>query len=178
MKPSNTYDESQIVYNQIKPNISLEDNKDKIIIRGNPKKNNVSLIFESENELTKYLKNNDYYINVLIKKEEYLKGVEMINNSTSLSTYNNIDNYLNNNKLNKNLCYITNKKFCKDKYIFKESLIINHSNISKNINNITPGEIILVNNTLTLSELILLINKIESQQLKIVPLSTLISEIN
>ena len=56
--------------------------------------------------------------------------------------------------------------------------IINHSNISTNINNITSGEIILINNTLTLSELILLINKVESQQLKIVPLSTLISEIN
>ena len=178
MKPSNIYDENQIVYNQIKPNISLEDNKDKIIIRGNPNKNNISLLFESENELTKYLTNNDYYINILIKKEEYLKGVEMINNSTTSKTYNNIDNYLNLNKINKKLCYITNKNLCKDKYIFKESLIINHSNISTNINNIKPGEIILINNTLQLSELVLLINKIESQQLKIVPLSTLISEIN
>ena len=37
------YNEELLVFNQVKPNISLEDNKDKIIIRGNHNKQAVSL---------------------------------------------------------------------------------------------------------------------------------------
>jgi hypothetical protein len=178
MKKLNVYNESQIVYDQIEPRISLKDNKERIIIRGNSKKRKVSLIFEKESKLTEYLITKEYKINILINKEQYSTKYEMINYSTNKTTYNNIDLYLTKNSLNKNLCYITNKSLCKDKYIFQESLIINHSNISTNINKITSGEIILVKDTLTLNELDLLINKIKSQDLSIVPLSELISEIN
>lgn len=178
MKELNIYNEDKIVYNQIKPQISLNDNKDRIIIRGNQHKRQVSLLFEEPSNLTKYLAKNKYLINVLIKDEKYNKDYEMINNSTNKETYKRIDEYLTNNKLNKNICYQTNKSLCIDKYIFQESLIINHSNISTNINKITNGEIILVKNTLTLSELEILINKIKSQDLSIVPISTLISEVN
>ena len=178
MKKLNVYNESQIVYDQIEPRISLKDNKERIIIRGNSKKRKVSLIFEKESKLTEYLITKEYKINILINKEQYSTKYEMINYSTNKTTYNNIDLYLTKNNLNKNLCYITNKSLCKDKYIFQESLIINHSNISTNINKITSGEIILVKDTLTLNELDLLINKIKSQDLSIVPLSELISEIN
>ena len=85
---------------------------------------------------------------------------------------------LHNNNLNKELCYITNKSLCKDSYIFKESLIINHSNISTTINKITSGEIILIKDTITLNELELILNKIKSSDLTIVYLSKLISETN
>ena len=178
MKKLNVYNESQIVYDQIEPRISLKDNKERIIIRGNSKKRKVSLIFEKESKLTEYLITKEYKINILINKEQYSTKYEMINYSTNKTTYNNIDLYLTKNNLNKNLCYITNKSLCKDKYIFQESLIINHSNISTNINKISSGEIILIKDTLTLNELDLLINKIKSQDLSIVPLSELISEIN
>lgn len=178
MKKLNIYNESQIVYNQIEPRISLKDNKERIIIRGNSKKRKVSLIFEKESKLTDYLITKEYKINILINKEQYSTKYEMINYSTNKTTYNNIDSYLTKNNLNKNLCYITNKSLCNEKYIFQESLIINHSNISTNINKITSGEIILIKDTLTLNELELLINKIKSQDLSIVPLSELISETN
>lgn len=178
MKKLNIYNESQIVYNQIEPRISLKDNKERIIIRGNSKKRKVSLIFEKESKLTEYLIKNKFKINILINKEQYSTKYEMINYSTNKTTYNNIDSYLTKNNLNKNLCYITNKSLCNDKYIFQESLIINHSNISTNLNKITNGEIILIKDTLTLNELELLINKIKSQDLSIVPLSELISETN
>lgn len=178
MKKLNVYNESQIVYNQIEPRISLNDNKERIIIRGNSKKRNVSLIFEKESTLTDYLIQNKYKFNLFIDKEKYNKNYEMINHSINKTTYNNIDSYLTKNNLNKNICYITNKSLCDDKYIFKESLIINHSNISTNINKITSGEIILIKDTLTLTELNLLINKIKSQDLSIVYLSELISEVN
>lgn len=178
MKILNVYDEDKIVYNQIKPSISLNENKNRIIIRGNSQKRNVSLIFEKESNLTKYLLQSNIIFNVLITKEEYNKNYEMINNSNNQTTYSNIDSYLTKNDLNKNLCYINNKSLCNNKYIFQESLIINHSNISTNINKISNGEIILVKDTLTLAELELLINKIKTQDLSIVPLSVLISENN
>ena len=52
MKELNTYNEDKIVYNQISPSISLSNNKDRIIIRGNSKKRQVSLIFDKESTLT------------------------------------------------------------------------------------------------------------------------------
>lgn len=178
MKELNIYNEDKIVYNQITPNISLKDNKERIIIRGNHHKREVSLIFDKVSNLTKYLIQKNYKINLLIKEEKYYKEYEMINNSNNEKIYNHIDSYLTNNKINKNICYKSNKSLCNDKYIFQESLTINHSNISTNINKITNGEIIFIKDTLTLTELELLINKIKSQDLSIVPLSTLISEEN
>ena len=178
MKILNIYDEDKIVYNQIKPSISLNENKNRIIIRGNSKKREVALIFEKESNLTKYLLQNNIKFNVLITKEEYNKNYEMINNSNNQTTYNNIDSYLTKNDLNKNLCYVNNQSLCNNKYIFQESLTINHSNISTNINKISNGEIILIKDTLTLAELEILISKIKTQDLSIIPLSVLISENN
>jgi len=178
MKELNVYNENKIIYNQIEPKISLKDNKERIIIRGNKQKRQVSLVFENVSDLTKYLVQKKYKINLLITEEKYYKEYEMINNSNNKERYNRIESYLTNNKLNKNICYKSNKTLCKDNYIFQESLIINHSNLSTNINKITNGEIILIKDTLTLTELELLTNKIKSQDLSIVPLSTLISEEN
>lgn len=178
MKELNVFNEDKIIYNQIQPKISLKDNKNRIIIRGNNKKRQVSLIFEKKSKLTEFLVQKNYKINLLISKEKYYKEYELINISNNINTYNNIESYLKRNKMDNNICYKTNKKICKDKYIFQESLVINHTNISSNINKITNGEIILIKDTLTLTELDLIINKIKSQDLTIVPLSILISENN
>jgi hypothetical protein len=178
MKELNVYNENKIIYNQIVPKISLNNNKDRIIIRGNQNKRQVSLIFEDTSDLTKYLIQNKHKVNLLISKEIYNKEYEMINNSNNKKTYKNIDDYLSKNKINKNICYYKNKQLCLDKYIFQESLTINHSNLSTNINKISNGEIILIKDTLTLTELQILLNKIKTQDLSIVRLSDLISETN
>lgn len=178
MQKVKEFNEDLLVFNKIKPTISLEDHKDKIIIRGNEKKNSVSLIFEEESDLTNYLISHNYHIDILISKEEYNLKAELINNSNNATTYHNIDKYLNKKKINKHLCYVkTNpSSFCQNAYLFKESLIINHSTLSLNINKISSGEIILVQKSLSLSELDILINQIKYQDLSIVYLSELISE--
>lgn len=180
MKNQAEFDENLLVYNQIKPSKSIEDNKDKIIIRGNNKKNSISLVFSNEGNLSKYLLQKDYKINILIDEEKYNLKYEMINNSNKEDVYNNIEKYLNKNKVNSNLCMIKSNvsKLCKNKYLFKPSLTINHSNFSSELKKIKSGEIIYIENTLTLDELNLLINQIEYQSLRIIPLSELISEIN
>ena len=194
MKDYNEFIEDKIIYNQVKPDNSLDSNKDRIIIRGNKLKNSVSLIFNDINDLTRYMNQMKYKVNVLIKNEEYDINYELINSSKNEKTYKNIYSYLSKNKINKKLClvnvgrmefiyflFLVNDEIpstCKDKYLFKSSLTINHSNFSTNINNIRSGEIILVENSLTLAELNILVNKIKSQGLNIVPLSNLISETN
>lgn len=167
------YNEDLLVFNQIKPNISLEDNKDKIIIRGNHNKQAVSLLFENINSLSKHLSNN-YIVNILIEEETYTNKYELINNSKQESLYKRIDN-----KLDNNLCYTNNDtipKLCKGKYVFTHSLEINHSNLSKQINTISSGDIILIKDSLTVKELELIINQINYKDLSIIPISKLISE--
>lgn len=179
MQKNKKFNEDLLIFDSIKPEISLEDNKDKIIIRGNEAKNSVSLIFEEINDLTKYMLNNNYKINVLLNKEEYNLSYELINNSTNELTYHNIDKFLSKNNLNHNLCLVKNDnipKLCQNKYLVKPSIIVNHSNLSSVKSKITSGEIILVQNSLTLTELEILINQIKYYDLNIVPLSNLIKE--
>jgi hypothetical protein len=168
------YNEELLVFNQIKPNISLENNKDKIIIRGNHNKQAVSLLFEDINSLSKYLSQNNYLVNILIEEETYTNKYELINNSKQEYTYKKIDN-----KLNNNLCYTrddTIPKLCKNKYVFTHSLEINHSNLSKLINTISSGDIILIKDSINIEELDLIINQIKYKDLSIIPISKLISE--
>lgn len=179
MQTQKEYNKDKLVFNSIRPTISLEENKDKIIIRGNKEKKSVSLIFENVSTLTRYLYQNNYKVNVLIKEEKYDLNYELINTSNIRKNYENIENYLTQNKVNKNLCLVKNDKIsnlCQGKYLFKISLTISHSNISTTMNQIESGEIILVKDSLPLSELVLLLNQIKYQDLKVVPLSELISE--
>ncbi|UKI29085.1 MAG: hypothetical protein L6V78_01690 [Clostridium sp.] len=53
MEDFNAFNEHFLKFNDITPEISLEDNKDKIIIKGNPKKRSVSLILEQDKEKKK-----------------------------------------------------------------------------------------------------------------------------
>lgn len=180
MHKENTYNEDYLVFNELTPLISLKDHKDKIIIRGNKKKQSISLIFESINDLSIYMSKNNYKVNLLINEEHYDKRFELINNANQEKNYYNTDSFLTSNNLNKELCYIKEnediRSLCKNKYLFKPSLIISHSNLSTNLNKISSGDIILIKDTLTIPELELLIDQIKFRNLKIIPLSELISE--
>lgn len=179
MHEINTYNEDYLIFNEIKPTISLEDNKDKIIIKGNKEKQSISLIFEKYNSLSNYLLQKGHKVDILLSEKSYDNNYELINN-TNNSIYYEVEDYLNKNKINKNLCYIkedTNiPDYCQDKYLFKPSLIISHSNISSTINNITSGDIILIKDTISLTELEIIYNQISYRNLKIIPLSELIEE--
>jgi hypothetical protein len=179
MHEINTYNEEYLVFNDIKPKVSLEDNKDKIIIKGNKEKQSISLIFENYNSLSKYLLSQGYKVNILLSEKYYDNNYELINNANN-TIYYEIEDYLNKNKINKNLCYIkedtkipTN---CKNKYLFKPSLTISHSNISNTINNISSGDILLIKDTISLTELKIILNQISYRNLDIIPLSDLIKE--
>lgn len=176
------YNETYLVFSEIKPTISLEDNKDKIIIRGNEEKNSVSIIFEKKSDLTTYMIQNNYKVNLLLTEEQYDLNFELINYSNNETTYNNIEKFLTKNKINKELCYVNEddniSKYCQDKYLFKPSMIISHSSLSSLKNKISSGEIILIKDTLSITEFNILLNQIKYKDLKIIPLSELITENN
>ena len=65
MRTYNTFIENNIVYEEVKPNVSVSDYPDKIITSGNPQKRAVSIIISSNNINIDYLKeNNIRYTNI------------------------------------------------------------------------------------------------------------------
>lgn len=181
MKSTESFSDELLVFDQIKPDVSLEENKNRIIIRGNSNKNSVAIIFEEKNTNAEYLFQKNYHVNIMIKSENEVDvNYEVINVSQDEKNFKSLDKILTKKNLNTNICYIkdTIPSFCNDKYLFKPSMTINQSNLAENKNKISSGEIILIKNTLSLSELEILIRQIEYKDLKIVPLSELISEIN
>lgn len=179
MKSLGVFNEYYLVYKEIKPDVSLEDNKDKVIIKGNKTKKSVSLIFKNENELTAYLKQSNIKANILINLDNYIKSncFELINNETN--NFDTLERLLNSNNANKNICVLNkfNYDVCQknDKYIVKPSIVLNNQNFINYKNNITNGDIILIE-SLNLENLKLLINEIKYRDLNVVYLSELISE--
>ena len=122
MKDENVFNESKLVYDENKPSISIDSYPEKIINKGNPSKNMVSLIISKNNVNRSYLDNlgikydvielnrycyqidDDYSCN----NKRKIKPTYKINNSNYSFYTNNInsgdlifiDNYLSNENLN------------------------------------------------------------------------------
>ena len=188
MKEYNTFIEDYLVYDNIIPTISLEDNKDKYIIKGNNNKKEVSIIVIIDT-------NN-------INKINEIKGITLFINHKLLT----IDN-LNKLKNNEIYTYGNNGKYTKNTLINDNTLINSLSNnrskycltkeknrevintckesemytIIPNINgdyltikdNLSNGSIILLNNINNLDNII---KYIKSKGYKIVYLDTLLKE--
>lgn len=171
-----------LIYDEIKPDISLDNNKDKIITKGNKKNKQVSFVFEAENKLTNYFKSKNFPASLLVTIDTYSKNnfFEQINNETE--SFKTLENTLNLNKENKHICVINsyNKDIClKNKmFLVEPELELTNYNILDIKKNIESGSIILVDKYATLDDLIVLIKEINYKDLSIVPLSKIISEKN
>ena len=176
---NNTYDEKLLFYKQIKPDISLEDNKDKIINRGNSSKKLISLI-TSNKTIIDYCLDHNIQCNYLIDNTNLISSnkIEYINNG--IDNYYQIEKSLNKKNINHNLCVINiNEKICRlnNKYLIKPTYDLNDSNIVIYLKKVNKGDIILINN-LSLTNLDLFIKEINYHGISISYLSTLISENN
>lgn len=87
MKRYGKYNDSLIVLDDVKPSISVYDNKDKFIVSGNKKKNYISILF-----LIKDSKNLKYILNVLDEKDIsadlFLDGNFIENNMNEFNSIN------------------------------------------------------------------------------------------
>ena len=201
MKRYGMYDESLMAYKNIKPKISINQNKNKYIKLGNPKKNMVSLIFMVER--TSKI---DTIINILedkkIEASFFLDGTWLVNNIERLivikkynHTLGNIGynyDYSDTSWINKmildyqknNYCFlreenitVLNKCAKEGSYTILSSTIFDKG-ITNNVKSeISPGSIITIYiNNNTVNELPNLINYILSKGYKITSLDEHIQE--
>lgn len=182
MRESDVFNHYFLVYDEIKPDISLEDNKDKIIISGNSKLKKVSFILETENDISNYLKSKEIPASLLVTLDSYQKGnyFEVLNNE--VDGFKSLENNLNLNKENVNICIVneSNLELCKKnkKYLVEPKLKLNSTNLIDIKQNIGSGSIIYITSSAKLSDVLYLIKEIKYKGLDIVSLSELISEKN
>lgn len=203
MKNTGIFNQKEIVYDIIKPNISIINNKDKYITSGNPNNQKVSIIFilnsnKYLNNLEKiidnkgivvnyfinyqYLINNTTKIKEIINKEFYSYGENGKYTPDSLLFSNNLISRISNN--NANICLTKEKNneiinLCSknDLYTILPNIIITEKPYKQVKENLTSGSIILLNiNQDTLTEISLVIDYINGKGLNIVGLNELITE--
>ena len=182
MQELEVFNQYYLVYEQVKPEISLEDNKDKIINKGNAKLKQMSLILEDTSSISEYLEENQYKADLLVDYASYQKGsyFEVINND--VEGFETLENSLNLNKENKYLCLVNqqNRELClkKKHYLIEPTLTLNSTNYIDVKNKLESGSIILIDGDAKLSDIKLLLKEIKFKNYQIVYLSELISEEN
>ena len=180
MEEFSKFNEIYLEYDEITPDISLKDNKDKIIVKGNKLKNKVALIVEENTLIENYLNDNNIKYSYITKLNSNLTlKREYINGEKEEKNFSNLNSLLNKNKINSKICLINyyNIETCNSKkyYIVNTSLKINNGLIDS-LNKLGSGDIILISSSLSLDNLKLLLNEINKQDLQIDYLSKVINE--
>lgn len=182
MKSFQTFNSYYLVFDQVKPDISIENNKNKIIRQGNNRKRSISLILEDNQLIYDYLKSNNIKANILVDLDTYYKTetFEIINNDSI--NFEKLETLLNKAEKNSYICFVneSNKESCisKNYFLVENNQELNSSNIVSIKNNIKSGDIILIKSSAKLEDFKLLLKQIEYQDLNIVYLSELITEEN
>ena len=181
MKSDGIFNSMFLSFDEIKPDISIENNKDKIILKGNKKKGGVSFILENdESNIITYLTSNKIDADILIDTNSFNSNpiFEQINND--FNNYHEVEKKLNKSKINTNICILnrSNKQIClrNKKYIVEPTYIFNSSNLVTLKNKINSGDIILIKDSVSIDDLKYLIQVIKSKGLNIIKLSELINE--
>ena len=203
MREIGTFDDKLIIYDNIKPNNSLSDNRNKYIIHGNYNKDMVSIIFVVDND--RYL---DKIENIILSKNVivnyFVTSDYLIENSTYIASLNNSEvyNYGDNGEYTPdNLIFANNliTRITKNEAMYCLSEIFSSNTLSfcskKNLYTVVPniiidsnlyinvkekvdnGSIILIKiNNNNVMELSIVIDYLKSKGLSIVGLSQLLSE--
>lgn len=179
MNEFGTFNETFLVYDYIKPDVSLYDNLDKVIVNTN-KKDKVSLIVLNDKWDNYFKENSILYTKVINSNNNLDRSSSYINGNIDEDEFNKLNSYLKKNKLNSKICLVdySNLASCKkNKYfIVKQTVEVNHSNLASVKKTIKGGNIILLDSSLELNEVKIIINYIKYNNLDIINLSDLIKE--
>lgn len=180
MKDFGSFNENYLIYDYILPDISIVNNKDKIIISGNKTKRNVSILLYNNNSIYNYLKKNNIKYTKMIKYDDIIDYKDNINIENDKNKYLDLDTLLNKKNLNNNICLIdySNIEACIEKnyYLVKPNIILKNNDFNNILNTIANGSIILIDDNLTLNNFKLFLNYLESKDLKSVQLVEIIKE--
>lgn len=178
MNDFGVFNETFFVYDYIKPDVSLEDNLDKVIV-GSAKKKYVSIIIEDE-KFSKYLKDEDIEYTKIIKSSDEIKEESYINGNLEREEYDELNMYLKRQKINNKICLVeySNMELCRKYkyYLISPSKKITNANLASAKNSIKGGEIILLDSSLSLNEVKILISSIKYKNLEFMKLEEFISE--
>jgi len=182
MQEGEEFNKYYLVFDELSPDISIKNHKDKIIKNGNQKLKKVSIVLEYNPEIIKYLKNNKIEASLISTLNIYEKNSFLEHLNGELTNFKAFENTLNLNKENKGICLINsyNKDIClKNKnYLVEPTLTLNNNNLREVKKGIDKGVIIYVKSNTPLSDFKLLLKEIAYKDLKIVYLSKLIAEDN
>lgn len=203
MHDDGIFNEDKIIYDVVRPNISLLDNRDKFIIRGNEQKKMVSIVFvlndskylnKLENVVSlknvdiNFFVSYDYLVNnaIVIKKmntgEFYNYGDDGVYTPDNILFANNLISRISNNEAIYCLCRSKNVKVLKlctnnDLYTIVPNIIATENLYQEVKNNLANGSIIFIEmNNDTITELGIIVDYIRGKGLDIVYLSKLLSE--
>jgi len=174
------FNETFIVFDIIRPNISIEDNRSKVIVRGNSTKRQVSLVIEDNSNIISLLSNQDIKFSIIANlNTDFDRELEYIPGERAQDRMRDLHFILNRRRINSGVCLLghSNIEFCYEKeYFLVSPSLDSNGNISELLTRIRSGEIILIRNNITEAHLNLILSEIRRQDLQIVPISTLISE--
>ena len=174
MKKVNTYSETLLVFNQIKPTINLNNNLDKLIVQGNPINKNISILLKINNlDILSKTLNLDENLNFIFSNEFIKKNystLSKINNNILSETNNDLVNY----------CYTTLeniKNICQDKQMILPTFITHNYYFETN-QILENGKILAytVINENNIQDINNIINNIKNLGYKIVSLDELLKE--
>lgn len=173
-----SFNENYLVFDYIKPKKSLEDNKDKYILKGNPQNRKISFILMPNEDIEKYLNTKGILYNLVVDSPiELSENVEYINGAKTKVNFNALNSNIDNSK---KICLkdVSDEELCKKSHYFliDTKQILTNTNISKIKNSLAPGNIILISAGVKLENFKLILNEIEFKDIEIVHISNLIDE--
>ncbi len=180
MKNYGYFSLNELVFDEIKPEISLENHLDKKINKGNPKKQAIYLILEDETHipLLEELGISYALLTTLNTSNTHLSYGIKINND--YENYEELEKKLKLKKENNRFCFVSNKQeeFCKKKkkIMIEETQSVNKSNFTNIYHNLSSGSILFIQNSLSSTNIKLLINQIYFKGYSILSLEDLVSE--
>lgn len=178
MKDVEVFNSYYLIYESARPVISLEQNKDKIINKGNKEKNSVALVIEYDKNIIEYLKN--YNISVLVNLDNYQKEslYEPINNE--VKDFKTLDNLINKYNHKNNICLLNsyNEQICRDnqKYLVTPTHTLDDNTYLSLKDKIDSGDIILIKKGTSLKSIETILKSILYKDYQINYLSKHISE--
>lgn len=173
-----TFNENYLVYDYVKPNKSLEDNKDKYISSGNKNNRQVSFIVVNNEEISKHLTSLAIPFNIPVEETiEHDENIELINGATTKDKFNALNSKL---KGQSKLCLVgtSDEDLCKKNsyYLIDAKIKLTSTNTHEVKNSLEPGSIILLTSSAKVENLKVILSELEYKDLSVVPISKLIDE--